>query len=141
MSFDISVFIWTLIDFVLLYLVLNFLLIKPLFKVMDKRKAKVDAAAGAKAKLVAEQKEREAQRAAELEQAKAKQIAEAKQNEAIASEKRKAELEKRALETAESVTQERAKLAKDSEDFLPCRKSELDAAAKALADALTDKEA
>lgn len=41
MTIQLSVVIWTIINFILLYLVLHFLLFKPMLKVMDDRNAKI----------------------------------------------------------------------------------------------------
>ncbi|MBQ0109644.1 MAG: hypothetical protein KBS44_05140, partial [Clostridiales bacterium] len=44
MSIQLNVVIWTVINFCLLMLVLNFLLFKPLLAFMDKRNAKIENA-------------------------------------------------------------------------------------------------
>ncbi len=64
MTIQISVVIWTIINFVLLYLVLNFLLFKPMLKFMDERNAKIEqgktAVAEKQAKLKAKAEEKAA---------------------------------------------------------------------------------
>ncbi|MBR6514953.1 MAG: hypothetical protein IKT46_09000 [Clostridia bacterium] len=49
MSIQISVVIWTLICFILLMLIMNNLLFKPLLSLMDKRRERIDAARAKKA--------------------------------------------------------------------------------------------
>lgn len=49
MTIQLSVTIWTIICFVLLMLILNFLLFKPVLKVMDERRARIEKAAQKKA--------------------------------------------------------------------------------------------
>lgn len=61
MSIQVSVILWTLICFVLLMIILNFLLFKPVLAVMDKRRRRVEQAALTKAEdeRIAEEAERE----------------------------------------------------------------------------------
>lgn len=57
MNIQISVTIWTVICFILLMLILHFLLFKPVLRVMDQRRERIEKAAAKKAeyeKLVAE---------------------------------------------------------------------------------------
>ena len=49
MTIQLSVTIWTIICFVLLMLILHFLLFKPILKVMDERRARIEKAAKRKA--------------------------------------------------------------------------------------------
>ncbi len=49
MKIQLSVSIWTIICFILLMLILHFLLFKPILKVMDDRKARIENAAKKKA--------------------------------------------------------------------------------------------
>lgn len=49
MTIQISVSIWTIICFLLLMVILHFLLFKPILKVMDERKARIENAAKKKA--------------------------------------------------------------------------------------------
>lgn len=49
MTIQLSVTIWTIICFVLLMLILHFLLFKPILKVMDERRARIEKAAQKKA--------------------------------------------------------------------------------------------
>lgn len=70
MTIQISVTIWTIICFILMMLVLNNLLFKPLLSVMDKRREKIDAAKAKKADyeaLLIENKTLAAQKKAEHE--------------------------------------------------------------------------
>lgn len=56
MTIQFSVVIWTIINFALLYLVLNFLLFKPMLKHMDERNAKIEQGRAAVAKRQEEEK-------------------------------------------------------------------------------------
>ena len=52
MSIDLSVFIWTIINFVVLMVLLNFVLFKPIHKILDERKERINSglAAGEEAR-------------------------------------------------------------------------------------------
>lgn len=79
MSIQPSIVIWTVICFVLLMLILNNLLFKPVLEVMDKRRAKIEAAKAKKVehdRLCAEQKRLTEEKRAEHEEAQRKLIKE-----------------------------------------------------------------
>ena len=64
MTIQLSVVIWTIINFALLYLVLNFLLFKPMLKFMDERNAKIEQGKTAVAKKEAALKAKAEEKAA-----------------------------------------------------------------------------
>ena len=70
MTIQISVIIWTVICFILLMLILNNLLFKPLLDIMDKRREKIEAARAKRAeydRVIAENKKLSAEKKAEHE--------------------------------------------------------------------------
>lgn len=87
MNIQISVVIWTLICFMLLYVILKNLLFKPVLAVMDRRQAKTEAAKQAKA---------ESER--QLEQIRLRKLAEREAEAINRQESVKAEAEKIRLE-------------------------------------------
>ena len=91
MSIQISVVIWTIICFILLMLILNNLLFKPVLSVMDKRREKIDAARAKKAErenIIAENERLTAEKKAEHEANEKKLIKE--RVEKVSSDRRKA---------------------------------------------------
>lgn len=91
MTIQISVTVWTVICFILLMLILNNLLFKPVLNVMDKRRAKIDAAKARKAeydRLCAEHEKLIEEKRAEHEEAQRRLIKE--RVETIRQDQRKA---------------------------------------------------
>lgn len=114
MTVQISVVIWTIINFILLYLVLNFLLFKPMLKVMDERRTKIEqgkALCAQKEKRAAADAEkaerllasRETELKAKVDTALAEVAAECKRERLLAedAQKRKAEADMQALKAEE----------------------------------------
>jgi len=135
LSVDITIVIWTIISFIILFLVLKYLLVKPILKVMDERQAKIESGL---------QKERDAAAAQEAEEGRlANMLAEKdEQNRNMILEGQKADKQsseeeiRKAQDAAADRLREYSQLLREKE---PAAQAEAEQENASLADALAQK--
>lgn len=130
MSIQISVIVWTVICFVLLMVILHNLLFKPVLKVIDERRKKIDMAREKKASIEKAVQENEKQ----LELKRAEHIRNMQEREKDLAEQVNAE-SKRKIENAqkkrlEEVDKYRLQVQDDYVQILSSASSEIEVAAK-----------
>ena len=125
MTLQPSVMIWTIINFCLLMLVLDRLLFRPLFKVMDAREEKIGrvrrAAAEreeARIRAAAEAEERQNALAAEAERSRLERLARARAEAAAAEDRAREEGKARVAAWEKQVSEEEETLQKSVETGL-----------------------
>ena len=110
MTIQISVTVWTIICFLLLMLILDRLLFRPLLGFMDKRREKIDGAKFAKDTALREREEELSRRATEQAEAKRQAMADAR---AALEDKR----EEYARQTAEKKAENERRIAELRQDL------------------------
>lgn len=88
MSIDLSVFIWTIINFVVLMVLLNFILFKPIHKILDERKERINSglAAGEEARAAKLANDKRLQEEVDANRANARKLLENAKNKADAEQ-------------------------------------------------------
>ena len=88
MSIDLSVFIWTIINFVVLMVLLNFVLFKPIHKILDERKERINSglAAGEEARAAKLANDKRLQAEVDASRANARKLLENAKNKADAEQ-------------------------------------------------------
>lgn len=113
MSIDLSIFIWTIINFVVLMVLLNLILFKPIHKILDERKERINSglAAGEEARAAKLANDKRLQEEVDANRANARKLLENAKNKADAE---KAAMERNAQVEAAAIR--KANLEKISEE-------------------------
>ena len=135
MNITLSDVVWTVICFILFMLVMNFLLLRPVLKNMDARKEKIR-----RAKLLAEEREEEAERLREqklLDEQRAADLAREESKKRLADEREEAERE--ISDLASSLAGREEEEMREISDLAREADEKLASGTDGMADAFTEK--